>query len=35
VAIFPILRYTGMRRESVAALRVYHLDGAGACEAFA
>src|SRR5262249_13898063 len=27
VAIFLILRYTGMRRESVATLRVYHLDG--------
>ena len=28
VAIFLILRYTGMRRESVATLRVQHLDGA-------
>ncbi len=28
VAIFLILRYTGMRRESVATLRVHHLDGA-------
>jgi integrase/recombinase XerC len=28
VAIFLILRYTGMRRESVAMLRVHHLDGA-------
>jgi integrase/recombinase XerC len=27
VAIFLILRYTGMRRESVATLRVAHLDG--------
>ena len=27
IAIFPILRYTGMRRESVASLRVRHLDG--------
>ncbi len=27
VAIFLILRYTGMRRESVATLRVCHLDG--------
>ena len=27
VAIFLILRYTGMRRESVATLRVHHLDG--------
>ncbi|MGH7346511.1 MAG: tyrosine-type recombinase/integrase, partial [Candidatus Rokuibacteriota bacterium] len=27
VAIFLILRYTGMRRESVATLRVRHLDG--------
>jgi integrase/recombinase XerC len=27
VAIFLILRYTGMRRESVATLRVQHLDG--------
>ena len=27
VAIFLILRYTGMRRESVATLRVKHLDG--------
>ena len=27
VAIFSILRYTGMRRESVATLRMYHLDG--------
>ena len=26
VAIFLILRYTGMRRESVATLRVHHLD---------
>src|SRR3989454_619402 len=26
VAIFLILRYTGMRRESVATLRVQHLD---------
>jgi integrase/recombinase XerC len=28
VAIFLILRYTGMRRESVATLRVHHLDPA-------
>src|SRR5437016_12944978 len=28
VGIFLILRYTGMRRESVATLRVQHLDGA-------
>lgn len=28
VAIFLIFRYTGMRRESVATLRVRHLDGA-------
>ncbi len=28
VAIFLILRYTGMRRESVATLQVHHLDGA-------
>jgi integrase/recombinase XerC len=28
VAIFLILRYTGMRRESVATLHVHHLDGA-------
>src|SRR2546430_15004521 len=27
VAIFLILRYTGMRRESVATLLVHHLDG--------
>jgi integrase/recombinase XerC len=27
VALFLILRYTGMRRESVATLRVHHLDG--------
>ena len=27
VAIFLILRYTGMRRESVATLQVRHLDG--------
>src|SRR5438876_11131071 len=27
VAIFLILRYTGMRRESVATLRLQHLDG--------
>ena len=27
IAIFLILRYTGMRRESVASLRVRHLDG--------
>src|SRR5437867_100132 len=27
VAIFLVLRYTGMRRESVATLRVRHLDG--------
>jgi len=27
VAIFLILRYTGMRRESVATLRAQHLDG--------
>ena len=27
VAIFLVLRYTGMRRESVATLRVHHLDG--------
>ncbi len=27
VGIFLILRYTGMRRESVATLRVQHLDG--------
>src|SRR6266540_3201175 len=27
VAIFLTLRYTGMRRESVATLRVHHLDG--------
>src|SRR3989454_12046298 len=27
VAIFLILRYTGMRRESVATLRIHHLDG--------
>jgi integrase/recombinase XerD len=27
VAIFLILRYTGMRRESVATLRFQHLDG--------
>jgi site-specific recombinase XerD len=27
VAIFLILRYTGMRRESVATLRMHHLDG--------
>jgi integrase/recombinase XerC len=27
VAIFLILRYTGMRRESVATLRLHHLDG--------
>ena len=27
VAIFLIMRYTGMRRESVATLRVQHLDG--------
>jgi integrase/recombinase XerC len=27
VAVFLILRYTGMRRESVATLRVQHLDG--------
>jgi integrase/recombinase XerC len=33
VAIFLILRYTGMRRESVATLRVQHLDGAWACAA--
>jgi site-specific recombinase XerD len=26
IAIFLILRYTGMRRESVATLRVHHLD---------
>ncbi len=28
VAIFLILRYTGMRRESVATLQMHHLDGA-------
>ncbi len=28
VALFLILRYTGMRRESVATLQVQHLDGA-------
>ena len=28
VALFLILRYTGMRRESVATLQVRHLDGA-------
>jgi integrase/recombinase XerC len=28
VAIFVILRYSGMRRESVATLRVHHLDPA-------
>jgi integrase/recombinase XerC len=28
VALFLILRYSGMRRESVATLRVRHLDGA-------
>ena len=28
VAVFLILRYTGMRRESVATLQVHHLDGA-------
>src|SRR5215813_3801814 len=27
VAVFSILRYTGMRRESVATLRMCHLDG--------
>ncbi len=27
VAIFLIMRYTGMRRESVATLRLHHLDG--------
>ena len=27
VAVFIILRYSGMRRESVATLRVQHLDG--------
>ncbi len=27
VAIFLILRFTGMRRESVATLQVHHLDG--------
>jgi site-specific recombinase XerC len=27
IAIFLILRYTGMRRESAATLRVHHLDG--------
>jgi integrase/recombinase XerC len=27
VAVFLILRYSGMRRESVATLRVHHLDG--------
>ncbi len=27
VAIFLILRYTGMRRESVATLQMHHLDG--------
>src|SRR5258705_11068511 len=27
VAIFLILRYSGMRRESVATLQVRHLDG--------
>jgi integrase len=27
IAMFLILRYTGMRRESVATLRVRHLDG--------
>jgi len=27
VALFSILRYTGMRRESVASLQVRHLDG--------
>ena len=27
VAIFLILRYSGMRRESVASLQVRHLDG--------
>jgi integrase/recombinase XerC len=27
VAIFLILRYTGMRRESVATLSIHHLDG--------
>jgi integrase len=27
IAMFLILRYTGMRRESVASLRVRHLDG--------
>jgi integrase len=26
IAIFLILRYTGMRRESVASLRLRHLD---------
>jgi integrase len=26
IAVFLILRYTGMRRESVASLRVRHLD---------
>ena len=35
VAIFLILRYTGMRRESVATLRVHHLDGTWGCVAFA
>ena len=27
IALFLIIRYTGMRRESVASLRVRHLDG--------
>jgi site-specific recombinase XerC len=27
VAILSILRYTGMRRDSVATLQMYHLDG--------
>ena len=27
IAIFLIMRYTGMRRESVATLQVRHLDG--------
>ena len=34
VAIFLILRYTGMRRESVATLQAHHLDGRGGCGAF-
>lgn len=32
IAIFLVLRYTGMRRASVASLRMSHLDADWACE---